>query len=233
MKEKEILEQLVKESNSFSEILGKQNKTISGASIKLLKQKLDTYKISYSFIKNKKVIAKTIPLEEILQKNRPYKAQDLKQRLIKIGILKDECCLCGQSNTWNGKALTLQLDHINGDHNDNRIENLRVLCPNCHSQTETFGNKRKYDQKYCLDCGKEIGNHSTYCRTCAPKHSAQKNYKVSKEDRPSKDELLELIKTKPFTVIGDMYNVTDNAVKKWCKLEGLPYTKQQIKEQFG
>ena len=61
MKEKEILEQLVKESNSFSEILRKQNKTISGASIKLLKQKLDTYKISYSFIKKKKVIAKKIP----------------------------------------------------------------------------------------------------------------------------------------------------------------------------
>ena len=231
MEEKEVLEQLVRESKSFSEILRKQNKTISGASVKLLKQKLDTYRIPYSFIKE--IDAQPIPLEEILQKDRPYKSQNLKRRLVNTGILKDECCLCGQSNIWNGKALTLQLDHINGDHNDNRIENLRILCPNCHSQTETFGNKRKYDQKYCLDCGKEIGNHSTYCRQCAPKHTLQKNYKVSKETRPSKDELLELIKTKSFVAIGNIYNVTDNAIRKWCKQEGLPYTKQQIKEQFG
>lgn len=51
--------------------------------------------------------------------------------------------MCGIGNEWNGKPLTLQLDHINGDHSDNRLENLRILCPNCHSQTSTWGMKSR------------------------------------------------------------------------------------------
>lgn len=54
------------------------------------------------------------------------------------------CSICGNTGEWNSKKLVLQLDHINGIHNDNRIENLRLLCPNCHSQTDTFCGKRVY-----------------------------------------------------------------------------------------
>ena len=59
--------------------------------------------------------------------------------------VKEECVLCGQNNSWNGMKLVLQLDHINGNNKDNRIENLRILCPNCHTQTETFCRSRKID----------------------------------------------------------------------------------------
>lgn len=62
----------------------------------------------------------------------------LKKRIINEGLLKEECILCGQKNIWNGKKLVLHLDHINGNNQDNRIENLRILCPNCHTQTETY-----------------------------------------------------------------------------------------------
>lgn len=62
----------------------------------------------------------------------------LKRRLINEKKLNYKCALCGNTGGWNNKKLVLQLDHINGDHKDNRIENLRLLCPNCHSQTETF-----------------------------------------------------------------------------------------------
>lgn len=61
----------------------------------------------------------------------------------KLLFVKDCCWLCGQSRVWNGRPLTLQIDHINGIWNDNRKENLRLLCPNCHSQTDTFANKRR------------------------------------------------------------------------------------------
>ena len=132
MIEKEELEQLVKTRNSFSEILRKQNKSISGAAIKILKNKLDDYGISYLFL-NEKEIRKQIPLEEVLIENRPYKSSDLKKRLIKEGLKEDKCELCGCSNEWNGKPLILQLDHINGNHFDNRLENLQIVCPNCHS----------------------------------------------------------------------------------------------------
>ena len=64
----------------------------------------------------------------------------IKKRLIKE-LLKEECVKCGQGPVWNGEPLTLQIDHINGRNTDNRIVNLRVLCPNCHTQTPTHGSK--------------------------------------------------------------------------------------------
>lgn len=80
--------------------------------------------------------------DEILIEHSPYDhASRLRDRLIKDGLLVEECAICHLSNIWNGLPLTLQLDHINGIHDDNRLENLRLLCPNCHSQTETFGGK--------------------------------------------------------------------------------------------
>lgn len=227
MTEKEELEQLVKTSNSFSEILRKQNKSVSGTAVKILKDKLDNYEIPYLFL-NEIDISKKIPLHEILVENRPYNSSDLKKRLVKEGLKEDKCELCGCSNKWNGKPLILQLDHINGNHSDNRLENLRIVCPNCHSQTETFGNKRAKKHNYCIDCGCEISIKSTRCNSCASKH--KNSFKVKPENRPSKKELLELIQNNPFTIIGNMYNVTDNTIRKWCKNYGLPSTKKELKE---
>lgn len=79
-----------------------------------------------------------IPLQDILNGNVPqYQTYKLKNRLINEGIKKNECECCGISS-WNEKPLMCELDHINGNSNDHRLENLRILCPNCHSQTDTF-----------------------------------------------------------------------------------------------
>lgn len=79
------------------------------------------------------------PLEEILVEHSTYHSnQRLKNRLIKEGLLVDACLLCGLGPEWNGLPIILHLDHINGVRDDNRLGNLRVLCPNCHSQTDTF-----------------------------------------------------------------------------------------------
>lgn len=227
MTEKEELEKLVIESNSLSEILRKQGKSVSGSATKILKDKLDNYGISYLFL-NEKEIGKQIPLEEVLVENRNYNSNTLKKRLIEVGLKEDKCEICGCSNEWNGKPLTLQLDHINGNHSDNRLENLRIVCPNCHSQTETFSNKRAKKHNYCVDCGCEISLKSTRCNTCASKH--KNSFKVKPEDRPSKEELFELIKNNPFTKIGEMYGVKDNTIRKWCKNYGLPSTKKELRE---
>jgi transposase-like protein len=78
------------------------------------------------------------PLEEILVENSTYRGSStLRKRLVEAGLLKAECARCGLTK-WQGEALPLHLDHINGDHTDNRLENLRILCPNCHALTDTW-----------------------------------------------------------------------------------------------
>jgi len=79
-----------------------------------------------------------IPLKRILVKEFKYSSNKLRKRLIDELNWKDECKICNQCNIWNGKKLVMHLDHINGDHYDQQEENLRILCPNCHTQTPTY-----------------------------------------------------------------------------------------------
>ena len=81
-------------------------------------------------------------LKDILIENSPYtNIGRLKKRLVKEGLLEYKCEECGNEGYWNGKELKLQLEHKNGKHFDHRLENICFLCPNCHSQTDTYGGK--------------------------------------------------------------------------------------------
>lgn len=84
---------------------------------------------------------RAFPLEQVLVKGSTYARTNLKRRLLEAGLLRNQCYDCGQGPTWNGRPLSLQIDHKNGVANDNRLDNLQMLCPNCHSQTETFAGK--------------------------------------------------------------------------------------------
>jgi hypothetical protein len=83
------------------------------------------------------------PMKDILKRGVKFHTSHLRKRLIAEGYLEDVCSCCGGKD-WMGDPLTLHLDHINGDRIDHRMKNLRLLCPNCHSQTDTY-------------CGKNIG----------------------------------------------------------------------------
>ena len=80
-------------------------------------------------------------LKDIFEGRTNMKSTGLKVRLIREGYKEEKCEECGLVD-WNNKPITLELDHKNGDTSDNRLKNLRILCPNCHSQTETFRRKK-------------------------------------------------------------------------------------------
>jgi Zn finger protein HypA/HybF involved in hydrogenase expression len=126
-----------------------------------------------------------------------------------------ECALCGNDGFHRNLSLTLQLDHINGNRTDNRIENLRWLCPNCHSQTETFGSRRFKRIVYCVDCGKEIRKKSVRCYICNQQHSKNDTTR-RKVVRPTKEELSSLLRVNSWRTVGKMFGVSDNAVRSWA-----------------
>lgn len=139
-----------------------------------------------------------------------------KRQLIEHGLLVAKCYGdgCTITDMWLGKSITLQVDHINGINSDNRIENLRLLCPNCHSQTSTFsGRNSKKPQTLCADCKSPVTRNSTRCSPCSGKRVNSKRRKVI----VSKDRLATLLTNHTYTDIGTMFGVSDTAIRKLAK----------------
>lgn len=97
-----------------------------------------------------------IPMKEILVKNSSFQSFKLKKRLFKEGLKKPRCEECGWAKRSVDGRLPLELDHINGDRHDNRLENLRILCPNCHSLQLTHRGKNMLKSR-----GGGVGRHAT------------------------------------------------------------------------
>lgn len=162
-----------------------------------------------------------IPTKDILVKNSPYNnTSSLKKRLIKEKLLIYKCSECKNNGTWLGKKISLHLDHINGISNDNRIENLRILCPNCHAATPTYCNKKNKKD----NSSDQLRNANNSLVSVPPK---DKNWRKKpkpnqrKVDRPSKEKLVKELKASNFSAVGREYGVSDNAVRKWFKSYGL------------
>lgn len=149
--------ELLKKSSTISEVLFKLGYTVEGNSwgYSLIKRRMADLNLDYSVFKGKQCvltnkITKSIKPEDILKKNCKHQRTVLRRYIIKNNLIPYKCAICGCTE-WQGRTLSLELDHINGINNDNRLENLRFLCPNCHSQTSTYGsrnqqlNKSKYD----------------------------------------------------------------------------------------
>lgn len=148
-----IMAAIVASCRSYREILSRLKLCPKGSNFVRLKKRLSADGIDTKSIDETpgwKYASEKVarPLHEILVKDSPFTSslQKLKKRLVRAGLLKDECSECGSENSWNGKPLTLQLDHLNGDSCDFRLVNLRILCPNCHSQTPTFSGR---NAKWC------------------------------------------------------------------------------------
>ena len=209
--EKEKLQEVVSSSKTLREVMKKFGRNDSAGSYRVLKKRIEEWGIDTSNLLNQSEHAKLMyetgqfnhrkGYEEIFCEDSKVSRATVKKRVIDNNYIKYECSDCGSPPKWRNKPLTLILDHINGIRNDNRIGNLRFLCPNCDSQQDTFCKgssglvkKEKKKRKY---------------------HERPNQRKV--KDRPSKKELSEMIDTMTWTAIGKKYNVSDVAVRKWAK----------------
>tara|TARA_B110000908_G_scaffold157354_1_gene197422 strand:+ start:402 stop:815 length:414 start_codon:yes stop_codon:yes gene_type:complete len=131
------IEEAIKSSSSMREAALKLEMPFS-----TFKRKAgDLYKPNQGAKGSSKPSKKKIPLEEILEGKHPqYQSNKLRTRLIEEGYKSKRCQCCGNTQ-WLGKPISLEVDHINGISTDHRIENLKILCPNCHAQTDTYRGK--------------------------------------------------------------------------------------------
>lgn len=141
--------ELLKKSSTISEVLFKLGYTVKGNSwgYSQVKRRMDDLNLDYSIFKGKSAVIKTgrlnnVRKEDILKENCKHQRTVLRRYVIKNNLIPYKCAICGCTE-WQGKTLSLELDHINGINNDNRLENLRFLCPNCHSQTSTYGSRNQ------------------------------------------------------------------------------------------
>ena len=147
LKNLEKVKEIIYESISYSECMIKLGYNCKGGgTFTKLKKLIADNNIDISHFKgcaHGKSRNIKINKEDVFRENSTYiNNTSLKSRLIKDYNFKEKCSICGISE-WMGNKLSLQLDHINGINKDNRVENLRLLCPNCHSQTETFSGSNK------------------------------------------------------------------------------------------
>ena len=182
-------------------------------------------KFSYkkNYYTNRTLSVKKIDMSEILVENSTYKnGNSLKRRLISEGYKENRCECCG-IDSWNGKEISLQLHHVNGNHSDNRIENLQILCPNCHSQTETYAGKNSNKENITTNLVKNR------------KMDASEWSNIKKElwnrNHPSLETLINVFKIKKsFCGVAKVYGVSDKSIVKWFKHYGLPSRKNELKK---
>lgn len=253
-----------------------------------VKKLIDEYQLDVSHFKGQGWSKDSVDMS-IFQYNKSCKSDTMIRALT---ILRGwKCEKCGRTE-WEGQQIPLCVHHIDGNHINNQIENLQVLCPNCHAQTDNYcgRNKKKrppitdeqfvealrqttsirqalqklginYAAKYyyekahklieenniiqkpkkekqqktkpqkkikiepnhCIDCGKIIDSSSQRCEDCEHKRQRRAEW-------PQRDELKKLIRSKSFCAIGKQFNVSDNAIRKWCKNYNLPTKKSEIKQ---
>jgi hypothetical protein len=167
-----------------------------------------------------------LPLEQLLVEGRPTNRRRLKERLYAAGMKERRCELCGQGELWQGRRMSLILDHVNGVADDNRLENLRIVCPNCNATLDTHCGRnlrvapaaqscrlcrvtfvpRRPGQRYCSPrCGRR------HHRPARPRPEARR------VERPPHDELVALVRELGWSAVGRRFGVSDNAVRKWVR----------------
>jgi hypothetical protein len=212
--------ELVATSKSMKDVLnyfGLQNK---GNNFHIVKKRVSELNLETSHFLSRidasnltRELSKEDFIKNWLVENSERNRYNLKLYLVKFELVDYKCVKCSNDGSWLGEQLSLQLEHINGISNDNRLENLCFLCPNCHTQTSSYAGKKNKKITLC-DCGEKKHKLSTSCNKC-------RGPKREKIIWPSSEELKSLLWSKPTTKIAKELGVSDKAVEKHIKKLGL------------
>jgi len=241
----EEIKKIFKESFSIADVCRMLNIRPVGGNYKRVHNLINKYSIDIShFIgqgwnkgEKYKYPGKIMSLDDILIKKSTYTNIGLLRiKLIKNGLKENKCENCGIIK-WCDKDISLHLHHIDGDNRNHELNNLKVLCPNCHSQTDNFGSKNKINKieskiklktivtkktknnskvksnNFC-SCGKEIDKRSMKCKKCEGIFRLEK----SNENRPQHSQLIKDVEILGYCGTGRKYGVCDNTIRKWIKV---------------
>jgi transposase-like protein len=217
-------------SFSYAETLRRLGLRAAGGNAALLRKWLERWRVSTDhfdpYLHSRGPRRSRIPLEEILVEGSTYARAKLKHRLYEEGLRVRRCELCGQGELWRGLTMSLILDHVNGVHDDNRLENLRIVCPNCAATLATHcGRKNRIPMaaQLCPRCGEEFtpnDRRQRYCsRYCGLRHprSGRPKSALRRVERPPYEQLVREIAETSYVAVGRKYGVSDNAIRKWVR----------------
>lgn len=195
------IKKLIKNSNNYSDVLRKLDLKTTNGNYETLKKIVSKFNIDVNHFNRKNYTKHNntkLPLNEILKDNVSYNSTRLKNRILDESIKKHKCERCSNEK-WLDNVIPLQLHHINGNRNDNRIENLQLLCPNCHVLTDNFGSKNmKVKRKHPMN-----------------DLLREKKYK-------DKEELLSWFNYgKTYSEVAKINKVNQSSLQRWVKYEGL------------
>ena len=221
-------------SFSWAESLRKLGLCGTGGGWRVLKKYAEIWEISTEHFDPERARAKNArfikrPIEELLVENSDASRQNLKRRLYQEGLKERRCEKCGQDEDWHGEPMALILDHINGVRDDNRLQNLRIVCPNCAATLSTHcGRKNRIvrGEVQCRRCERNfVPNASSqrYCsRRCGSRWDRSQfrgrpKPSIRRAARPPYEQLLAEIEATNYCAVGRKYGVSDNAVRKWVR----------------
>lgn len=210
------LESLVRDNNTYRQVMLGMGVNDSSAGYKYLKRRIVAYGIDDShFLSRSEVMKQKWNAglvfnkqnnEDIFTLNSPTSRHLVKSRLIEGNIIEYKCVFCGNIGEWRNKKIALVLDHKNGISNDNRIENLRFVCPNCNATLAT----------HCIGAKGLVAKNKKIEKRRQPRPYRPRFHK-RKVERPDPETLKQLIAASSFVAVAKKFGVSDNAIRKWCK----------------